>query len=88
MKFIDGFFNFLVGILIAALTENWQRLGDMAARTVVVRAPKALAHQEVPIASPMTPELGPTRDANRSDAIHAPIDCVRLSYTMGGSGCG
>jgi uncharacterized RDD family membrane protein YckC len=36
LKFIDGFFNFLVGIMIVALSENWQRLGDMAARTVVV----------------------------------------------------
>jgi uncharacterized RDD family membrane protein YckC len=38
LKFIDGFFNFMVGILLAALSENWQRVGDMAARTVVVRA--------------------------------------------------
>lgn len=36
LKFIDGFFNFMIGILLVALTENWQRLGDMAARTVVV----------------------------------------------------
>jgi uncharacterized RDD family membrane protein YckC len=33
---VDGFFNFLVGALLVALTENWQRLGDLAARTVVV----------------------------------------------------
>jgi uncharacterized RDD family membrane protein YckC len=32
----DGFFNFLVGALLVALTENWQRLGDLAARTIVV----------------------------------------------------
>jgi len=32
----DGFFSFLVGALLVALTENWQRLGDMAARTVVL----------------------------------------------------
>lgn len=32
----DGFFSFLVGALLVALTENWQRLGDMAARTIVV----------------------------------------------------
>ena len=38
LKFVDGFFNFLVGVLLAALTENWQRLGDMAARTIVIRA--------------------------------------------------
>lgn len=37
LKFVDGFFNYLVGILIVALTENWQRVGDMAARTVVVQ---------------------------------------------------
>jgi uncharacterized RDD family membrane protein YckC len=36
LKFIDGFFNYMVGILIVALTENWQRVGDLAARTVVV----------------------------------------------------
>jgi uncharacterized RDD family membrane protein YckC len=38
LKFVDGFFNYMVGILIVALTENWQRVGDLAARTVVVRA--------------------------------------------------
>jgi len=26
----------MVGIMVAALSENWQRIGDMAARTVVV----------------------------------------------------
>lgn len=35
---IDGFFNFMVGIMVVALSENWQRVGDMAARTVVVLA--------------------------------------------------
>jgi uncharacterized RDD family membrane protein YckC len=34
--FVDGFFSFLVGALLVALTENWQRLGDMAALTIVV----------------------------------------------------
>jgi uncharacterized RDD family membrane protein YckC len=43
LKFIDGFFNFMVGILLAALTENWQRVGDMAARTVVVRVKREMA---------------------------------------------
>ncbi len=43
LKFIDGFFNFMVGILLAALSENWQRVGDMAARTVVVRVRKGMA---------------------------------------------
>ena len=32
----DGFFSFLVGAMLVALTENWQRLGDLAARTIVV----------------------------------------------------
>jgi uncharacterized RDD family membrane protein YckC len=36
LKFVDGFFNFLVGVMLAALSHNWQRIGDMAARTVVV----------------------------------------------------
>jgi len=36
LMFVDGFFNFLVGILVVALNEHWQRVGDMAARTVVV----------------------------------------------------
>jgi uncharacterized RDD family membrane protein YckC len=36
LTMVDGFFNFLVGALLVALTENWQRLGDMAARTIVV----------------------------------------------------
>jgi len=38
LKCIDGFFNFVVGIMVVALSENWQRVGDMAARTVVVDA--------------------------------------------------
>jgi uncharacterized RDD family membrane protein YckC len=36
LMFVDGFFNFMVGILVGALNEHWQRVGDMAARTVVV----------------------------------------------------
>jgi uncharacterized RDD family membrane protein YckC len=36
LTLVDGFFSFLVGALLVALTENWQRLGDMAARTIVV----------------------------------------------------
>jgi uncharacterized RDD family membrane protein YckC len=35
LTFADGFFNFLVGALLVALTESWQRLGDLAARTIV-----------------------------------------------------
>ncbi len=37
LKFVDGFFNFLVAVLVTALTENWQRVGDLAAGTIVVR---------------------------------------------------
>jgi uncharacterized RDD family membrane protein YckC len=37
---VDGFFNFMVGVLLVALTENWQRVGDLAARTVVIRVRK------------------------------------------------
>jgi uncharacterized RDD family membrane protein YckC len=36
LRFVDSSFNFIVGIMMVALTENWQRLGDLAARTVVV----------------------------------------------------
>ena len=36
LKFVYGFFNFMVGILVIALSENWQCIGDMATRTVVV----------------------------------------------------
>jgi len=36
LKFVDGFFNFMVGVMVVALSDNWQRVGDMAARTVVV----------------------------------------------------
>ncbi len=39
LKCVDGFFNFVVGIMVVALSENWQRVGDMAARTVVVVEP-------------------------------------------------
>lgn len=35
---VDGFFNFLVGMILVALTERWQRVGDLVAKTVVVRA--------------------------------------------------
>jgi uncharacterized RDD family membrane protein YckC len=38
LRVVDGFFNFMVGLLVTALSENWQRVGDMAARTIVVRA--------------------------------------------------
>jgi hypothetical protein len=34
--FVDGFFNFTFGIIVVSLNEHWQRVGDIAARTVVV----------------------------------------------------
>jgi len=37
LKFVDGFFNFMVGVMLVALTEKWQRVGDLAADTIVVR---------------------------------------------------
>jgi uncharacterized RDD family membrane protein YckC len=40
LRFVDGFFNYLVGILIVAYTENQQRVGDLAARTIVIRVRK------------------------------------------------
>ena len=43
LKVIDGFFNFMVGIMVVALSENWQRVGDMAARTVVVNADRTIS---------------------------------------------
>jgi len=33
---VDAFFNFMVGIMLIAFTENWQRIGDMLAKTIVV----------------------------------------------------
>jgi uncharacterized RDD family membrane protein YckC len=33
----DGAFGFLVGIALIALTPRWQRLGDLASKTLVVR---------------------------------------------------
>jgi uncharacterized RDD family membrane protein YckC len=41
LKVIDGFFNYLVGILLTAFTPEWQRVGDLAARTIVIRVPRA-----------------------------------------------
>jgi len=38
---IDAFFIFLVGVALIAFTENQQRLGDLAARTMVVTGTKS-----------------------------------------------
>ena len=37
----DGVLTFSVGMGFVAFTPDWQRLGDMAARTLVVRAKAA-----------------------------------------------
>ena len=52
LKVVDGFFNFMVGIMVVALSENWQRVGDMASRTVVVRADTKAQPTAVPLISP------------------------------------
>ncbi len=39
LLFMDGFLNFSFGALLIACTLNRQRVGDMAARTIVVREP-------------------------------------------------
>jgi uncharacterized RDD family membrane protein YckC len=36
LKLFDGLFNFMIGIVMVALSERWQRFGDIYARTVVV----------------------------------------------------
>ena len=33
---VDAFFNFMVGIMLLALSENWQRVGVMVAKNIVV----------------------------------------------------
>jgi uncharacterized RDD family membrane protein YckC len=39
LYFVDQFFNCLVGLLLIAFTDKWQRLGDMVSKTIVIRAP-------------------------------------------------
>lgn len=38
LRIVDGFFNFMVGIMIIALNKNWQRVGDMVAKSIVIKA--------------------------------------------------
>ena len=40
LKIVDGFFNFLVGIMIIAFNENYQRIGDMASNSIVIMEKK------------------------------------------------
>jgi uncharacterized RDD family membrane protein YckC len=36
LEIADAFFNFMVGIMLIALSDNWQRIGDSLAKTIVV----------------------------------------------------
>lgn len=36
LKIVDGFFNFMVGIMLVAITRDWQRIGDLAADSIVI----------------------------------------------------
>jgi len=56
LRIADGFFQFLVGIVLVALTEKWQRLGDMAAKTVVIRVGD-FTEPEPPPPSPGCPRM-------------------------------
>jgi uncharacterized RDD family membrane protein YckC len=40
LRLVDGIFFYLVAVLLVAVTGKHQRLGDMAANTLVVTAPK------------------------------------------------
>jgi uncharacterized RDD family membrane protein YckC len=37
LLFLDGYFSYLVGVVTVAVTENRQRVGDLLAKTVVLR---------------------------------------------------
>jgi len=37
VAFVDAMFGYTVGLLLVSLSSRWQRLSDMAARTVVIR---------------------------------------------------
>jgi len=41
LKIADSFFNFMVGIVLVTFTKDWQRVGDMLARTIVIRKAEA-----------------------------------------------
>jgi uncharacterized RDD family membrane protein YckC len=40
LSMVDSFYNYIVGIVCVALNEHWQRIGDMAAKTIVVETEK------------------------------------------------
>ncbi|MFP4028517.1 MAG: RDD family protein [Candidatus Brocadiia bacterium] len=60
LKLVDGMCYFLVGILLVSLTKNWQRLGDMAAQTVVLRRTGEM--------TTTTRQPGSTEDASASSS--------------------
>lgn len=37
LRFVDGFFFYLIAVIVIAVSKNQQRIGDMAAGTTVVR---------------------------------------------------
>jgi len=41
LRIVDGFFFYLVGAIVVWVSKKKQRLGDMAAGTIVVRVPKS-----------------------------------------------
>lgn len=43
LRIVDGFFIYLIGAILIWTSEKRQRLGDMAAHTIVVRAEKKAA---------------------------------------------
>jgi len=39
LEFIDGLFTYTVGLFAIAFSKSWQRTGDLAAKTIVIREP-------------------------------------------------
>lgn len=52
LEFVDAFYYFMVGILLVAFTENWQRLGDMAAKTIVIEKPQGPIRRDQAVSRP------------------------------------
>ncbi|MCI0568730.1 MAG: RDD family protein [Acidobacteria bacterium] len=63
LRVVDGFFNFMVGLLVTALSENWQRVGDMAARTIVVRAGRSKSPPGFDPSHSPGPDVGATPES-------------------------
>jgi uncharacterized RDD family membrane protein YckC len=38
LRVVDSFFFYLVGVIVIAFNKNWQRLGDILAKTLVVKS--------------------------------------------------